>query len=151
MNLNVFGRTALCGFVAGAVAFLVFHQGAFWALTQAGVLQVSTWSMASVPPFGVPQVVSFMFWTGLWGVFGAFLVPRLPTPRWLGWMLFAAVFVTLVNWFIVLPLKGAPVGGGFRMPGVLLAPLVYSFWGLGMWLIYSALQRPLGVRDKNRH
>lgn len=151
MNLNVFGRTALCGFIAGALAFLVFHQGTFWALTQAGVLQVNTWSMASAPPFGVPQVVSYMFWTGLWGVLGTFLVSRLPTPRWLGWMLFAAVFVTLVNWFIVLPLKGAPVGGGFRMPGVLVAPLVYSFWGLGMWLIYSALQRPLGVRDKDRH
>ncbi len=145
MNSNVFGRTALCGFVAGALAFLVFHQGAFWALTQAGVLQVSTWSMASTDPFGVPQVVSFIFWTGLWGVLGAFLVPLLATPRWLGWMLFAAVLVTLVNWFIVMPLKGAPVGRGFQMPAVILAPLVYGFWGLGMWLIYSALQRPLGV------
>lgn len=150
MTSNVFGRTALCGFVAGALAFLVVHQGAFWALTQAGVLQVNTWSMASTRPFGVPQVVSFVFWTGLWGVLGAFLVSRLPTPRWLGWMLFAAVVVTLVNWFIVLPLKGAPPGGGFRMPGVVLAPLVYSFWGLGMWLIYSALQRPLGVPDQDR-
>jgi hypothetical protein len=85
-----------------------------------------------------------MIWTGLWGVLGAFLVPRLRMmPRWLGWVLFAAVFVTLVNWFIVLPLKGSPIGGGFQMPGVVLAPLVYAFWGLGMWLIYSALQRPL--------
>jgi hypothetical protein len=45
----------------------------------------------------------------------------------------------------VLPLKGSPVGGGFRMPGVVVAPLVYAFWGLGMWLVYSALQRPLGA------
>lgn len=150
MKTNVFGRKALCGFIAGALGFLVFHQGAFWALTQAGVLQVNTWSMASTQPFGVPQVFSFMFWTGLWGVLGAFLVPRLPTSRWLGWMLFAAVLVTLINWFVVMPLKGAPVGGGFRMPGVILAPLVYAFWGLGMWLIYRALQRPLGVRDKGR-
>lgn len=145
MNFNVFGRTALCGFIAGAVAYLVFHQGGFWALTQAGVVQVNTWPMGSTSPFGVPQVVSFMFWTGLWGVLGAFLVPLLRTPRWLGWMLFAAVFVTLVNWFIVLPLKGSPVGGGFQMPGVVVAPLIYVFWGLGMWLIYSALQRPLGA------
>jgi len=117
MDSNAFGRTALCGFIAGAVAFLVFHQGGFWALTQAGVLQASTWSMVPTRPFGVPQVVSFMFWTGLWGVLAAFVVPRLPMPRWLGWVLFAAVVVTLVNWFIVLPLKGSPVGGGFRMPG----------------------------------
>lgn len=145
MNSNALGRTALCGFIAGAVAYLLFHQGGFWALTQAGILEVSTWSMASTKPLGVPQVFSSMFWTGLWGVLGAFLVSRLPMPRWLGWVLFAAVVVTLVNWFIVLPLKGIPVGGGFRLPGVVVAPLVYSFWGLGMWLIYSALQRPLGA------
>lgn len=144
MNSNAIGWTALCGFIAGAVAYLVFHQGAFWALTQAGVLEASTWSMVSTKPLGVPQVFSSMFWTGLWGVLGAFLVPRLSLPRWLGWVLFAAVLVTLVNWFIVLPLKGSPLGGGFRMPGVVVAPLVYSFWGLGMWLIYSALQQTRG-------
>ena len=145
MDSNAFGRTALCGFIAGAVAYLVFHQGGFWALTHAGVLNASTWPMVSTRPFGVPQVVSYMFWTGLWGVLAAFLVPRVTMPRWLGWVLFAAVVVTLVNWFIVLPLKGSPVGGGFRMPGVVVAPLVYGFWGLGMWLIYRALQRPLGA------
>ncbi|MCG6117474.1 MAG: hypothetical protein MEQ07_04675 [Aquimonas sp.] len=145
MNSSSLGRTALCGFIAGALAYLVFHQGAFWALTQAGVFQANTWSMAPTQPLGVPLVFSAMFWTGLWGVLGAFLVARLSLPRWLGWMLFATVVVTLVNWFIVLPLKGGPVGGGFRMPGVVLAPLVYSLWGLGMWLIYSALQRPRGA------
>lgn len=139
------GRTVLCGFLAGAVAYLLFHQGAFWALTQAGVLKASTWSMAATKPFGVPQVVSSMFWTGLWGVVGALLVARLSMPRWLGWVLFAAVVVTLFNWFVVLPLKGSPVGGGFRMPGVVVAPLVYAFWGFGMWLVYRALQRPLGA------
>jgi hypothetical protein len=144
-NSDALVRTVLCGFIAGAVAYLVFHQGGFWALTQAGVLKASTWSMVPTRPFGVPQVVSSMFWTGLWGVVGALLVSRLSMPRWLGWVLFAAVVVTLVNWFIVLPLKGSPVGGGFRMPGVVVAPLVYAFWGLGMWLVYSALQRPLGA------
>ncbi len=145
IDSNAPWRTALCGFLAGAIAYLVFHQGGFWALTQAGVLNASTWPMVPTKPLGVPQVFSYMFWTGLWGVLGAFVVPRLPLPRWLGWMLFAAVIVTLINWFIVLPLKGSPVGGGFKMPGVVLAPLVYSFWGLGMWLLYSALQRALGA------
>ena len=84
MYSNSFVRTALCGFIAGAIAYLVFHQGGFWALNQAGVLKASTWPMVSTKPFGVPQVVSYMFWTGLWGVLAAFLVPRLPMPRWLG-------------------------------------------------------------------
>lgn len=145
MGSNALVRTVVCGFIAGAVAYLVFHQGAFWALTQAGVVKATTWSTASTRPWGVPQVLSLVFWTGLWGVLGAFVVPRLKLPAWLAWVLFAAVIVTLANWFIVLPLKGAPVGGGFRMPGVVVAPLVYAFWGLGMWLIYRALQGPLGA------
>ena len=145
MNSNALARTALCGFIAGAVAYLVFHQVGFWALTQAGIVRATTWSMAPTKPWGVPQVASHLFWTGLWGALGAFVVPRLTLPAWFGWVLFATVIVTLTNWFIVAPLKGAPLGGGFRMPGVVVAPLVYAFWGLGMWLVYSALQRTLGA------
>lgn len=140
-------RTAVFGFIAGAVAFLVFHQGGFWILTQAGVLKASTWSMAATKPLGVPVVLSYVFWTGLWGVVGAFVVPRLSgMPTMVGWILFAAVVPTLVNWFIVAPLKGAPLGNGFRMPGLVIAPLVYAFWGFGIWLVLKLLQQMTGRR-----
>ena len=141
-------RTVIFGAIAGAVAFLIFHQGGFWALTQAGVLKVNTWSIAATKPFAVPVVISYMFWTALWGIVAAFVVPRLPgaLSGVLGWILFAAIVPTLANWFIVLPLKGAPVGGGFNMPGVVLAPLVYGFWGFGMWLVMQLLQQTTGQR-----
>jgi len=139
-------RTAVFGFIAGAVAFLIFHQGGFWALTQAGVLKVPTWSMGRTEPLGVPVVFSYIFWTGLWGIAGAFVVPRLPLPSVVGWILFAAIVPTLVNWFIVLPVKGRPVGNGFAMPGVVLGPLVYAFWGFGMWLVMQLLQQLTGRR-----
>lgn len=142
---NTLARTLVCGFIAGAIAFLTFHQGGFWAVTQAGVPKASTWSMAATKPWGIPQLVSYLFWTGLWGALAAFVVPRMKIPAWLGWTLFAAIVVTAANWFVVAPLKGAPLGGGFRMPGVVMAPLVYGFWGLGMWLIYSALQKAMGA------
>lgn len=144
-NANV--RTAIFGFIAGAVAFLIFHQGGFWALTQAGVLKATVYSMAATKPLGVPVVISYIFWTGLWGIVGAFLVPRLAgVPAVAGWILFAAIVPTLVNWFIVAPLKGAPLGNGFPMPGVVVAPLVYGFWGFGMWLIMQLLQQATGKR-----
>jgi hypothetical protein len=139
-------RTAMLGFLAGAIAYLVFHQGGFWLLTQAGFLKANTWSLATVKPLGVPAVINFMFWTGLWGVVGAFLVPRLGLPTALGWILFAAIVPTLVNWFVVAPIKGAPLGGGFRMPGVVLAPLVYGFWGFGIWLVLRLLEQLTGKR-----
>src|SRR5262245_60959085 len=144
---NTTVRTAVFGFIAGAVAFLIFHQGGFWALTQAGVLKANTWSMAETRPLGVPVVFSYIFWTGRWGIEGAFIVPRLSgIPPVVGWILFAAIVPTLANWFIVQPLKGQPMGGGFRMPGVVLAPLVYGFWGFGMWLVMQLLQQVTGRR-----
>ena len=44
----------------------------------------------------------------------------------------------------MLPIKGLPIGGGFRMPNVVVVPLVYAFWGFGMWLIFGLVRRALG-------
>ncbi len=145
---NIAVRTAVFGFIAGAVAFLIFHQGGFTLLRETGVIKGGTsYSMAATKPFGVPVVFSYLFWTGLWGIAGAFIVPRLSgVPTVVGWILFAAIVPTLVNWFIVAPLKGGPIGGGFRMPGVVIAPLVYGFWGFGMWLVMRILQQVTGKR-----
>lgn len=142
---NTLLRTLACGFIAGTVSFVIFHQGGFWAATQAGILKASTWSMAATKPWGVPQLISYLFFTGLWGALAAFVMPYTKLPAWLGWTLFGAVVVIAFNWFVVLPLKGAPIGGGFRMPGAVVAPVVYGIWGLGMWLVYRALRKPLGA------
>jgi len=96
----------------------------------------------------VPTILSMAFWGGLWGIGAACLIPRLPglLNGVLGWVLFGAIIVTLVNWFIVFPIKGAPLGGGFRMPGLVVVPLVYALWGFGMWLIARLLRAALGWR-----
>jgi hypothetical protein len=122
---------------------LVFHQLGFYVSNQLGFTRAVIYNGAPLPPYGVPAIVSAAFWGGLWGIAAAFFVPRLPAGLngVVGWILFAAVIVTLVNWFVVLPIKGSPVGGGFRMPGVVVVPIVYGFWGLGMWLIYSLVRR----------
>ena len=39
-----------------------------------------------------------------------------------------------------------PLGGGFRMPGIVVVPLVYALWGFGMWLIARLLRGALGWR-----
>ena len=72
--------------------------------------------------------------------------PLVHDHAWLGWVLFAAIIVTLVNWFVVLPIKGAPMGGGFRMPVLVVVPIVYGFWGLGMWLIARGTRAALSWR-----
>ena len=72
-------------------------------------------------------------------------MPRLPglLGGVLGWILFAITLVCAVNWFVVLPIKGAPIGGGFRLPGVVVVPMVYAFWGFGMWVIYALARKLL--------
>ncbi|MDP1961575.1 MAG: hypothetical protein Q8K93_05160 [Reyranella sp.] len=139
-------RTAIAGFIAGAVSVLLFHQFGFFIANELGLLKAQLYNMRPVPPLGVPTIISSAFWGGLWGIAGAYVVPRLPAALDgpLGWILFAGIIVTLVNWFIVLPIKGAPIGGGFRMPNVVVVPLVYAFWGLGMWLIFGLVRRALG-------
>ena len=138
-------RSVIVGFVAGALSVLIFHQLGFWIANELGLLKVPLYNMRGVPPLGVPTILSQAFWGGLWGIGAIFFVRRLPPPLngALGWIAFAAVIVTFANWFIVLPIKGAPVGGGFRMNGVVVAPIVYALWGFGMWLIASVLRRAL--------
>jgi hypothetical protein len=146
--MNKWMRTALVGFMAGALSVLVFHQLGFWTANELGYARAAIYNMRGVPPWGVPAIVSSAFWGGLWGVVAAFLVPKLPTglDGVLGWILFAAIIVSLVNWFVVLPLKGLPTGGGFRLPGLVVLPVVYGFWGFGMWVIAKLARGALGWR-----
>ena len=101
--MNACLRTALIGFIAGALSVLVFHQLGFWIANELGYARAPLYSLRPVPPFDVPAILSLAFWGGLWGMAAAFLVPRLPglLDGVLGWILFAAIVVTLVNWFVV--------------------------------------------------
>lgn len=141
-------RTVIVGFVAGALSVLIFHQFGFWLSKELGYTpQAVIYNMRGVPPWGVPTIVSSAFWGGLWGIVAAFLVPRLPgaLAGVLGWILFAAIIVAIVNWTVVLPIKS----GRFNMPGlpiIVVLPLVYGLWGFGMWLIARGTRAALGWR-----
>lgn len=145
--MSTISKTIIVGFVAGALSVLIFHQAGFWFTNELGLTRAALYSLRPVPPLGVPAIVSSAFWGGLWGILGAFLLRNMKgVAALLGWILFAAVFVTLVNWFVVLPIKGLPTGGGFRLPGVAVVPLVYALWGLGMGVIAALMRRAYGWR-----
>jgi hypothetical protein len=125
----------LLGFLAGVLSTLIFQGGFGAALYALHVSQNLPWSLAPVPPFGVPRTVSSCFWAGLWGLVYVLLEPRL-TARF-GWWLGGIVFgfaPVLVLWFIVLPLKGVEVGGGFH----LTALVSHLLFGLGVATILRA-------------
>ncbi len=108
------------GFTAGALAHLIFQGALGTVLYGAGLLPGLVWSLDPVPPFSVPVTVNNMFWDGLWGMLYGLLEPRL--TRRLGRTsggLALGLASLVVFWFLVLPLKGAGIGGG--LDGVELA------------------------------
>ena len=137
------GRKLIVGFVTGFIAVLLFHQPALALLTQLGVAKAATYSLSATAPFGVPQVVSLSFWGGVWGVVFALVEHRVPRGGryWVYAFLFGAIFPTLVAWFVVAPMKGLPMAGGWQASRMFTAFVINGAWGLG-----NALLLALGLR-----
>jgi hypothetical protein len=146
-------RTILLGFIAGAVAVLVFHQGTAFLLYQVGNgIPASVnmfgrvgppFSMTPVPPFGVPTVLSQSFWGGIWGIVLAALLVRLPVPALLFSFVFGALALTLVAFTLVASMKGVPTFAGGNKQIWARAALYNGAWGFGTALL---LLRPLRLR-----
>jgi hypothetical protein len=139
---------ALLGFVAGAASVLTFHQGMWALLHAAGLMPPAPYPTDPVPPLGVPRIANFCFWGGLYGLAFGIVVPRrLPrAPMWL-LGLGLGLLATLVLWFVVAPLKGQPVAGGFVPVRMLVTVLIHGAWGIGVGLILPLL---LGRRSAVR-
>jgi hypothetical protein len=134
--MTSFSNRLLLGFGAGALSYLIF-QGALGSLYfAADLIPALPWSLRPVPPLGVPVSVSLAFWAGLWGIVYAAVEPRL-TPR-LGWIAGGIVFgiaPLLVRWFVVLPLKGAPVAEGLQPMALGIYVGFHLIFGLGLAVI----------------
>ena len=131
------------GFAAGFVATLLFHQPVLALLTQIGLAKASVYSWAATAPLGIPQVISIAFWGGVWGIVFVFARRYFPAGSryWLYAFLFGAVFPTLVAWFVVAPLKGLPMAGGWQASRMLTGFLVNGAWGLGTALLLALADR----------
>lgn len=123
----------LFGFLAGFLATLVFHQLTLASLWGAGIAPFGAFPMAATRPFGVPAVISLAFWGGVWGSVYAMIDRRFPRGGgyWVTAFLFGAVFPSLVAFLVVVPLKGRPMGGGWKAPLLTTAFLINGAWGIG--------------------
>src|SRR5262245_2556072 len=85
-----------------------------------------------VPPLGVPQSLNLGFWAGLWGVAYALLEPRLTAlfGPWWGGVIFGLAPLAAF-WFVVLPLKGLGIGGGFHPAAVPIHIGFHVIFGIG--------------------
>ena len=126
-------------FLAGFISVLVFHQAMLAILHLLGVTPAAPWTTSPVPPLGVPQVISAAFWGGVWSLL---LAPVLQHTRstaayWITAVVFGAFALSMVAWFVVAPLKGQPVAGGWQPARLLTGLLVNGAWGFGTALLLS--------------
>jgi len=145
------GRTILLGFLAGFAAVLVFHQGAAWLLHMLTMkAQIGTGvfgpvgfpsSMAPTKPFGVPQLISWAFWGGVWGVLLAGILRGTRLPDLLFGFVFGAVVLTLVAFTLVASMKGLPPFAGGNQRIWWRAGLLNGAWGWGTALLLRPLRR----------
>jgi len=131
------------GFVAGALAVLVFHQLTILILRELGLSQGNVYSMRPSGPLGVPLIINYMFWSGLWGCVFALIADRFPRswPVWLTGLVFGLLGPTLVAWFVVAPLKGQEIASDFNPSRMINSAIIHGMFGIGVAVFCNLLRR----------
>ncbi len=137
------GGDLMIGFVAGVLAVAVFHQLAVFAFGYVGLSAGEVYSFRPTTPFGVPRIMSQMFWGGVWGIVFALVFDRLP-ERWplvaVGF-LFSLCGPVLFDWTVVAALRGHRLFDGLNPTRMLASVLINGSFGIGLALIFSGLRR----------
>jgi hypothetical protein len=126
----------LRAFIAGFVSTLTFHQGLLGLLYAGGISPRAPYSFAPAGPLHIPSVLSLAFWGGIWAI-GLWLVLRDSTGAnyWLAWTIAGAIGPSVVALFVVFPLKGMPMAGGWDPQIIIGALLLNAAWGIGVALL----------------
>jgi len=125
-------------FTAGFVSTILFHQGLLALLHAAGLTARTAYAVTLTQPLHLPAFVSLALWGGLWALALGYLVRGLSLRRrWAGWVILGALLPSLVAWFVVFPLKGLPVAGGWAPEVLALGLLLNAAWGFGVALLSS--------------
>jgi hypothetical protein len=127
-------------FVAGFVSTLVLHQGVLALLYFAGAVPRAPYDLHAVPPLGLPAVISLAFWGGVWGAATWSLLKHVcGAGYWVWAVVIGAIGPSAVALFIVYPLKGMPMAGGWDPTLIGTALLLNGVWGLGLALLMRLL------------
>ena len=139
-------KTLMWGFIAGALAVLIFHQGTILALN--GFNFGTVWRMSpGVPPFAAPPILNQMFWGGIWGIVFAAISPMLPRGLMylLCGLLFGGIILVLSGWYLVPFIKSLFGQTGLRYgpnpAGWWRGSVINGMWGLGTALLLQYLPR----------
>ncbi len=133
-------------FIAGFVSTLVFHQGVLALLHAADPKVPAPFNMAATAPLHVPAVISLAFWGGVWGIVLWLLIRNLAgAQHWIAAIAIGALGPSVIAWFVVMPLKGLGMMGGWDPKIFVGALILNAAWGVGVALIMRGLQRLPGM------
>jgi len=128
-------------FVAGFISTLTFHQGLLMLFYLAAVVPRAPYDLRGVPPLAIPAVISLAFWGGAWGVVIWPLLKNVDGPAyWVRAQAISAIASGSVTLFIVSPLKGMPMAGGWNPKVIVSTLLLNGTWGLGMALLMRLMR-----------
>jgi hypothetical protein len=138
-------------FVAGFLSTLVFHQGLLTLFYLAAIVPRAPYDFGAVPPLAIPAVISLALWGGAWGVVIWSLIKNVDgLTYWLRTLVISAIASGSVTLFIVSPLKGMPMAGGWNPKVVVSTLMLNGIWGFGMALLMRLMSasraRPLSQR-----
>jgi len=128
-------------FAAGFASTLVFHQGLLTVFYLAAVVPRAPYDLRAVPPLAIPAVISLALWGGAWGVAIWPLLKNVNGPAyWVRAQVISAIASGSVTLFIVSPLKGMSIAGGWN-PKVIVSTLILNgTWGLGTALLMRLMR-----------
>ena len=128
-----------CGFLA----VLLFHQSAILILNLLGFIPNGPFQTRPIPPFGVPAFLNQAFWGGVWGIVYGLVRARVPAalPVAVAGFLFGVVGPTFFGWFVLAPMRGQPVAGGFVPANMMRGVFINGTFGLGLALIAAYATR----------
>jgi hypothetical protein len=127
-------------FLAGAISAVFFQQGALAILKAVNYTTFSPFSYNPTAPLGLPQIWSFAFWGGVWGLVFGLAERHFPQNAgyWIAAILFGALLPSLVLWFVVAPIKGQPMAAGYDTYRMGLHLMIHGAWGLGTGILVRA-------------
>jgi hypothetical protein len=141
--MQLTGRRALLGFIAGALAVLVFHQGMVLILHLMKQTPNFPWSTATLRggPIPVPVIVNQMFWGGAWGIGFAALGHLIPVAHnILRGVVYGLLGPALLGNGLIMPFfRKTAYLWGFDPTRILISCLIAGAFGAGVVLFYRLL------------
>lgn len=118
-------------FIAGCIGVLAGHQIVLMLLHNAGIASFAPFPMQPVGPLGVPQLVSIIFWGGIWGIVLGLIAPWFGRglKYWILVAIFGAIAPTLIAVAVVFPMKGIEPGGD-PVNGLITGLAVNAAWAI---------------------